>query len=172
MDRRDYIYEKLERVGLPPIFNYSCDRHFNFGSVVWVEKGTGKGDITIGEWRVANPDFTVSLAYGFQCVADANLKLLGAGHGTTLAVKSPDGSERYYPWSNGGVGVDTLLMPNQALIDLGTIKVKNNSQYFHYSDLMWFNPYPTNEMMSREALLAEIQQRLLAIGTQNFTAIT
>lgn len=159
MDRRDYIYEKLERVGLPPIFNYAYDHHFNFSSVVWVEKATGKGDITIGEWRVANPDFTVLLAYGFYCVADAkNLKLLGAGHGTALAIKSSNGFHRYYPWSSGGVGVDTLLMPNQALIDVGTIKVKNKSQYFHYPDLMWFNPYPTNELISREALLAEIQQ--------------
>jgi hypothetical protein len=63
-------------------------------------------------------------------------------------------------------------MPNQALIDFGTIKAKNKSQYFHYPDLKWFNPYPTNEVMPRETLLAEIQQRLLVIGTQNFTVIT
>jgi hypothetical protein len=172
MDSRDYIYEKLERVGLPPIFNYAYDHHPNFGSVVWVDQAKGRGEFMIGEWRIANPDFTVSLAYGFQCVADANLKLLGAGHGTALAIKSPDGSERYYPWGSGGVGLDKFLMPNQALIDFGTIKAKNKSQYFHYPDLKWFNPYPTNEVMPRETLLAEIQQRLLVIGTQNFTVIT
>ncbi|MEG4427090.1 MULTISPECIES: hypothetical protein [unclassified Microcoleus] len=161
--RPDFIvYEVLQRVGLPPIFYYSQDNLPNLGSMVWVERTNGSGNITIGEWRILNQDYNISLAYGFQCVADVNLKLLGAGHGKALAVKHPNGSERYYPWGPGNVQVDTLLMPTQILIDCGQIQTKNKSQYFHYRDLMWFNPYPTNEVIPRELLLEKIQQRLLA----------
>ena len=164
MDERDVTYEELKRAGLPPILNYSCDRHPNIGSIVWADDAKGRGQVgqvSIGMWRIANPGFTVSLAYGFQVVAEgSDLRLLGAGHGTALTIKSPDGSERYYPWSCGSVGVDGLLMPAQALIDFGTSKAKNRAQYFHYPDLMWFDPYPTNEVMEKDALLTEIERRL------------
>ena len=163
MDERDLTYEELRRAGLPPILNYSCDRHPNIGSTVWASKVKGRGQVLIGMWRIANPGFTVSLAYGFQVVADCDLRLLGAGHGTALAIKSPDGSERYYPWSCGSVGVDGLLMPAQALMDFGTSEVKNKSKYFHYPDLMWFDPYPQNEVMEKDVLLAEIERRLRSV---------
>lgn len=171
MDKRDLTYEELQRqrdlaleelrrAGLPPILNYSVNRHPNFGSIVWTGKAKGNGQVSIGMWRLTNRSFTVSLAYGFQVVADRDLRLLGAGHGEALAIKSPDGSERYYPWGSGTVDVDRLLMPAQALIDFGTSKAKNRAQYFHYPDLMWFDPYPTNEVMDRATLLAEIERRL------------
>lgn len=163
MDERDLIYEELKRAGLPPILNYSSDRHPNIGSIVWADDAVGFGEVSIGTWRIANPSFTVSLAYGFYVLVDTAGQIKGAGHGTALAIK-PLGwqPERIYRWSCGDVGVDRIGMPKQALIDFGS-KAKNRAQYFHYPDLMWFDPYPTNEVMEKDALLAEIERRLRSV---------
>jgi len=160
---RDLIYEELKRAGLPPILNYSSDRHPNIGSIVRADAAIGFGEISIGTWRIANPSFTVSLVYGFYVVVDTARRIKGAGHGTALAIKPPNEQpERFYRWSCGNVGVDQIGMPKQALIDFGLNKVENRAQYFHYPDLMWFNPYP-NEVMEKDALLAEIERRLRSV---------
>jgi len=159
MDERDLTYEELKRAGLPPILNYSSDHHPNIGSIVWADDAKGFGEVSIGMWRIANPSFNVSLAYGFCVAVDTARRVKGAGHGTVLAIKPLGGQpERFYRWSCGNVGADTIGMPKQALIDFG--KAKNRAQYFHYPDLMWFDPYPQNEVMDRAKLLAEIERRL------------
>lgn len=153
-------YEELKKAGLRPILNYSCDRHPNIGSIVWAGEIKETGEIPIGIWRLINPKFTFSLAYGFYVTADTNLKIQGAGHGTMLSIKSPDGRSRIYWFGCGSVGVDQILIPKQALIDFAVKGKKNKSRYFHYPDLKWFDPYPKNEVMNRIELLTQIEQRL------------
>lgn len=159
----DYIYGRLKDAGLEPIFNYFSDPHPNCGTVVRTNEATrqGNSNIRIGDWRVDNPLFTVSLAYGVSCSADGNLKLLGGGHGTMLHFSSLDFS-RFYWWNCGNVNLDQLLMPNRILLDILLKSENKRCCYIHYPDLKWFDPYPTNPLFpSREALLEEGQARLL-----------